>query len=470
MIEPMYTQDQVQQMMLMMRNVMASPVGPAKLDSGIAANPSDSSAEEEDKPVVTIMINGMPMTITGDDATKVIQLALNLNQNNQPVQIPQPVQWTPPAPVSQPVQAVLPGQAVQPACMPENNGLDQPSGTSCPLFRDYAESYFNDFLIGKTSGTYIKECRGFLKNHIFPVIGEKQMKDIETIDIQKIMDRAVNTRDKSCGPLSVKTKKGILTLITSILDTAAEDGYINRNPARSKRIVLKGKEPREVPSWEEWEWARLYTDVLPRLTYQQDRLFLLIDMFHGLRKCEISALTWQDFDLDAGYMYVRHSVQWATETGMANRGRLKPPKTSNGVRAVKISKYVMPHLLRADKSKPFLIYGITSPSDEGTEVPSYHTVEAVIQRIRLACKKCGLRDYKSHEIRHTVVTLDCEAEIDDKTLANNHGHYTADFSKRQYARSLTTQRERARQKSDDFMGQILALNPSRMRPAKGRAG
>ena len=51
-----------------------------------------------------------------------------------------------------------------------------------------------------------------------------------------------------------------------------------------------------------------------------------------------------------------------------------------------------------------------------------------------------------NEIRHTVITFDCIAEIDDKTLANNHGHYSAAFTKKQYARSLPSQRERARKK------------------------
>ena len=63
--------------------------------------------------------------------------------------------------------------------------------------------------------------------------------------------------------------------------------------------------------------------------------------------------------------------------------------------------------------------------------------------------------YESHEIRHTVITFDCIAEIDDKTLANNHGHYSAAFTKKQYARSLPSQRERARKKSDDFIDSIL---------------
>ena len=59
------------------------------------------------------------------------------------------------------------------------------------------------------------------------------------------------------------------------------------------------------------------------------------------------------------------------------------------------------------------------------------------------------------ELRHTVVTFDIDANIDDETLAHNHGHFKAEFTKKQYGRSILTQRKRAREKSDKFMGEIL---------------
>ena len=104
MAEGIYTQNQVQQMMLMMRNVMASPVEPVKLDSGITANPSDSSKEEEDKPMsVTLMVNGTQMTINGNDASELIQRALKMNQTPQ---APKAVRQVQPEPMI--VQAAVP--------------------------------------------------------------------------------------------------------------------------------------------------------------------------------------------------------------------------------------------------------------------------------------------------------------------------------------------------------------------------
>ena len=165
---------------------------------------------------------------------------------------------------------------------------------------------------------------------------------------------------------------------------------------------------------------------------------------------------WKDFDLDKGVMYVSKSVQWATNDGSGNQGRIKEPKTKNGIREISLSKYVLPYLLEADKSKPYLIHGLRAPAKSGTCPPSFSTIEGVINRIREACRECGITvKYESHEIRHTVITFDCIAEIDDKTLANNHGHYSAAFTKKQYARSLPSQRERARKISDDFIDSIL---------------
>ena len=131
-------------------------------------------------------------------------------------------------------------------------------------------------------------------------------------------------------------------------------------------------------------------------------------------------------------------------------------KTKIGYRTIALSNFVLPYLQAADKSKPFLIYGVTYKTDVGIKPPSLHTVEQVIQRIRDACEASGIKQkYRSHELRHTVITFDCNAGIDDKTLANNHGHYNTQFSKKKYARSLETQQQRARKTSDDFMEHVL---------------
>ena len=81
------------------------------------------------------------------------------------------------------------------------------------------------------------------------------------------------------------------------------------------------------------------------------------------------------------------------------------------------------------------------------EMASLIPVKPSAQRIK--------QKYQSHELRHTVITFDCNADIDDKTLANNHGHYNAQFSKEKNARSLEIQQQRARKTSDEFMKNVL---------------
>ena len=301
----------------------------------------------------------------------------------------------------------------------------------------------------------IKELHGYLNNYLIPAFGSTRLCNIRTCDIQQMLDSITSTRFPG-EELGKKTKSDILAFMSMIFDSAIEDEIIKVNPAKSKRITIGGKPEREVPSWSEEDWAILFKMVVPSLKHQQDRLFLLIDMFHGLRKCEIAALKWSDIDLEAGTLTINSSVQWATKTGASNQGNIKAPKTSNGKREITLSEHIIPYLKEADKSRTFLIYGTRAEAKLGDRPPSFSVLESIISRIRIACKTCGLQQvYRTHELRHTVVTFDCNAEIDDKTLANNHGHFTVEFSKKQYARSLSTQRVRARRKSDQFMGNIL---------------
>ena len=423
-----YTQQQVQQLLLMANEVFNKRMPnthqcyvPEKLDNRIKEiiPPSDDDGGSEMR--VRLDINGIPTIIRGNTLKELVENALSHAQ------------------VSSDTTATI---------IEENNHLPR-------TFKEYAEHYLNHYKNGKKSGTYIKELHGYLNNYLIPAFGSTRLCNIRTCDIQQMLDSITSMRFPG-QELGKKTKSDILAFMSMILDSAIEDEIIKVNPAKSKRISVGGKPEREVPSWSEADWAILFKQVVPSLRYQQDRLFLLIDMFHGLRKCEIAALKWSDIDLKAGTLSVTSSVQWATKTGGGNQGNIKEPKTRNGKREITLSEYIIPYLKQADKTRPYLIYGTRAEAKLGDKPPSFSVLESIISRIRAACQVCGLQQvYRTHELRHTVVTFDCNAEIDDKTLANNHGHFTAEFSKKQYARSLSTQWVRARRKSDQFMGNIL---------------
>ena len=430
--EEKYTQQQVLELLLMAKDLFTrrplnaqANSAPEELDIRIVEilPPSQKNGGKEMR--VKVDINGIPTIVRGTTMKELVESALQRSSETTVVHESCSVE-------------VLDGDSHLPR-----------------RFRPYAEHYLEHYKKGKKSGSYYKELHGYLINYLIPAFGSLLLCEIRTCDIQQMLDAITSVRHPG-QELGRKTKSDILAFMCMILDSAIEDQIIRINPAKSKRLTVGGKAEREVPSWTERDWAILYQKVLPTLTYQQDRLFLLIDMFHGLRKCEISALRWSDIDLEQGTMYVHTSVQWASATGSSNQGSIKAPKTTNGIREIQISDYVLPYLQTADKSRPYLIHGNRAEAKRGNEPPSFSTLEAIINRIRIACKECGIRQvYRTHELRHTVVTFDCNAEIDDKTLANNHGHFTAAFTKKQYARSLATQRARARQKSDRFMGTIL---------------
>ena len=223
-------------------------------------------------------------------------------------------------------------------------------------FQGYTEHFLNEFKFGKRSGTYIKELRGYFSNYLLPFFGKTPLCQIRTCDIQQMLDSILSVK-KPGHELCKKTKKDILAFLGMILDSAQEDGIVMNNPAKSKRLIIGGQAERIIPSWEEEEWTVLFYKVLPSLKLQQDRLFLLLDMFHGLRKSEIAALTWNNIDLEKGTINITTSVQWATVDGASNQGRIKEPKTQNGIREIVISQFVLPYLREANKSKTYLIYG-----------------------------------------------------------------------------------------------------------------
>jgi integrase len=120
-------------------------------------------------------------------------------------------------------------------------------------------------------------------------------------------------------------------LLSGILESAVEYGYLQRNPARGVKFPQKGlKEKPAIIAGE--SLAKLINEL-----GEPYRTMVQIIAATGLRIGELLALRWSVIDLDNGTLSVRESVF---------EGRFQPPKTAKALRTIPLGGHAVAALLR----------------------------------------------------------------------------------------------------------------------------
>lgn len=129
-------------------------------------------------------------------------------------------------------------------------------------------------------------------------------------------------------------------------------------------------------------------------------------MYTGCRRGEALALQWQDVDLDKGVITITKSVEYASNTG-----RIKAPKSKNGIRHIPILAPLTIYLTQKRGQNSEYIFG-------GSRMYSETMLK---RRWDKYLKMTGL-NITQHQLRHTYATMLYRAEIDAKTAQKLLGH------------------------------------------------
>ena len=139
-------------------------------------------------------------------------------------------------------------------------------------------------------------------------------------------------------------------LITEILDSATDTGYIARNPARAQSVKPpKGKKGthRAITTQER---------SLIESTPHKMRLAALIMLYCGLRRGELLALRAEDIQADT--LPVRRAVYF-----VGNQPLISEPKTTAGIRTVPAPDFILANLPKMNRGC-YVLTGTTKPMTE----------------------------------------------------------------------------------------------------------
>jgi integrase len=162
-----------------------------------------------------------------------------------------------------------------------------------------------------------KNHRNILEKHLLPRFGDMPMSEITRQEVQAYVAHLVS------NGYAPKTTDHIHDVLSAVLRTAVKWGHLQENPARGvdlpALINVRPKWALTIPQ------ATALLEELPPLA----RTMVGLALMSGLRRGELFALRWRDFDEPGQSLTVREAVY---------DGTFSTPKTAAGVRQIPLSE------------------------------------------------------------------------------------------------------------------------------------
>ena len=296
-------------------------------------------------------------------------------------------------------------------------------------FHNFAETFLQtkrdvDKLEESTLTTY----RRFLSQYVLPIIPvNMKINDVKPALIKRILSEIKKDR----------TRQAVYTLLHSIFKAAKFEQLVENNPMEFIR------KPKHTATVAGIVTPEIYHAIMNEVQGSQVEHLFKFAWGTGLRRGEIVALRWSDFDADAALIHVTKARKRAAEEYEG------VPKTAHSTRTVTLSPAAVQNLLAWKKklAERLLQQGVhltkadyifRSLKDERqpmTLTALTHIFADLKKRLHLP------KDLRFHSFRHTHATLLAEQEISAKKIQVRLGHASASFTMDRYVHNTEKMQE-----------------------------
>lgn len=293
----------------------------------------------------------------------------------------------------------------------------------------WLDKWLNEYMSLTLRESTLTGYKSNINNYIKPILGNKMLSTITTDDIQKMYnqlkkDGRIKPNKNGSKALSDSTVRGIHMMLHEALEYAVREHLIISNPTNNTAIPKCNYAPKQILNDEELD--RFMKAI------ESDELwhdFFYTEITTGLRRGEICALKWCDFDENAGTLKIQRTATKTavgnTKTIAGNREILLPPSTTE--------------LLKKRKQKAISEWIFHNPYYPEKHI-SPNTAYAYLKKL---LKKAGLPSIRFHDLRHTFATHALASGVDAKTLSEILGHTNASFTLDTYTHVTTDMQKNA---------------------------
>jgi integrase len=296
--------------------------------------------------------------------------------------------------------------------------------------------------------------RYITNTHLLPAIGEVALDKLTPVHVQALMnDKRKGLSGRTGKPLSERTVGGIRRTLRTALEVALEYEFIHRNVAAAKK-----KKNASASEYKAEARFLQIEEALALLAAAADEplyaLFATI-LSLGMRLGEALGLGWEDVDLAAGRLTVRHTLQ-RVEGEMV---RLEP-KSARARRTINLPGVTIAalceHAERQRQSREWAGTGwkgnpwnLIFTSSVGTPLDERNVLRIFQDKI---LKRAGLPKMRIHDLRHSAAAILIAQGVDARSISELLGHSSVAFTLQVYGHLLeSTKRETA-----DRMNSALA--------------
>ena len=261
--------------------------------------------------------------------------------------------------------------------------------------------------------------RSCIENYIKPQLGGKQVSLVTAQDVQKLYRKLKeNGRIKEHPRFGSALSDTTINRLHAIFHQAMEDAFhahiIAKNPTVGATVPKASHAPKRVLTDKELD---TFLDAV-----REDKIwgdFFYVELTTGLRRGEICALRWEDFDTKQETLHVRRTL---------HKEKGKPLTTGDTKTYAGTRKIVLPpstaQLLRERKKTAPTEWIFPNPFDPEQPIAT----GTAYNRLKALLKETGLPDIRFHDLRHTFATHAIASGVDAKTLSGILGHTNASFT------------------------------------------
>ena len=278
-----------------------------------------------------------------------------------------------------------------------NAGSSRPE--SSVTFGWFAEQQWKPLVFPTFKASTQHGYKAVLANHVLPAWKEWRLRDIERLAIQQWV------AEKFAKKTGWQTIRNSWVLLSGILESAVEYGYLQTNQARGIKFPQKGL--KEKPAIIEGESLVKLLDELG----EPYRTMVQLIAATGLRIGELLALRWSALDLNIGTLAVRESVF---------EGRFQAQKTVKAVRTIPLGAHVVAVLSKhrdtsCRQGPNDLVFG----NRKGEPFRESKMLTRVLQP---AAESAGLGRVTWHQFRHIHSSLLNDLRVPAKIAQEQLGH------------------------------------------------
>ena len=259
---------------------------------------------------------------------------------------------------------------------------------------EWLDRWLAEYKDGTIRPGTLENYRNYIENYIKPQLGGKQVSLITTQDVQRMYRRLRSggrVREDAEGSkrLSDSTVRHIHTMLHGAMKAAVQAHIIPKNPTENATAPKLNYKPMQVLNEQE-------LDTFLQAVQKDDvwRDFFYTELMTGLRRGEICALMWRDFDAKTGTLKICRTLHSKGQGIYA----LGDTKTSKGNRTIILPESVAA-LLRVRKKtsiSPWIFPQPTSP-----ELPM--NPGTAYRRLKSLLEEAGLPSIRFHDLRHPYV-------------------------------------------------------------------